>query len=432
VGAIRRALGQRGLRLLLGAGLVSLTGDWVLRVGLAYYVYALTGSTLASASMLLASFVPQILLGSLAGVFVDRWDRRRTMVLANLALALGLLPLLAVERPGQIWIVYVVLTWEGCVQQFFSPAELSALPALAGDEHLLTANALGSQNQDLSRLVGSAVGGVLAAAGGIDPLALVDLASFVASAALIARISLPSEVAARESAGASLRHRVADLRGEWGDGLRLAVHEPMLRLVLVFLLVTSVGQGIFSTLFAPFVRSVLHGGGAAYGVIVSVQAIGGIGGGLLVAGLGNRWRPARMLGCAAVVFGLVDLALILYPLVWTAVWPAAALITLAGVPGAFIVAAAMTLLQQHTGDRYRGRVFGALGAVEGVAMVVGILAAGALGGSVGIVPVLVTQGVGYVLAGALVLAGLTRTAPAPRSHPAALPAGPQTERSRCA
>lgn len=65
--AVRAVLGRPGLRLLLAAGLISLTGDWVMRIGLTYYIYALTGSTLASASMLLASFVPQIALSSLAG-----------------------------------------------------------------------------------------------------------------------------------------------------------------------------------------------------------------------------------------------------------------------------------------------------------------------------------------------------------------------------
>src|ERR1022692_3917148 len=90
MGAIRRALRQRGLRKLLAAGLISTTGDWVLRVGLAYYVYVLTGSTLASALILLASFVPQIVLGSVAGVFADRWDTRRTMIVSNLLLPAGL------------------------------------------------------------------------------------------------------------------------------------------------------------------------------------------------------------------------------------------------------------------------------------------------------------------------------------------------------
>ena len=111
--ALRDTFGQPALRVLLGAGLVSLTGDWVVRVGLAYAVYALTGSTVSSALLLLCSFVPQILLGSLAGVLVDRWDPRRTMIAADLLLAAGLVPLLAVHRPGEVWIVYAVLAFEG-------------------------------------------------------------------------------------------------------------------------------------------------------------------------------------------------------------------------------------------------------------------------------------------------------------------------------
>src|SRR5579859_6450266 len=108
LGVARAALGDRGAAWLLGAGLVSLTGDWVLRVGLGYWVYALTGSTVATAMTLLASFIPQTLVGSVAGVFVDRWSPRATMVISNLALATGLLPLLLVRSPGASWIVFLV------------------------------------------------------------------------------------------------------------------------------------------------------------------------------------------------------------------------------------------------------------------------------------------------------------------------------------
>lgn len=180
MGVIRQAIGQRDLRLLLSAGLISMTGDWVLRIGLTYYVYVLTGSTLASALMLLASFVPQIVLGSLAGVFVDRWDSKLTMIVSNLLLAAGLLPLLAVRHPDQVWVIYLVMAWEGCVQQFFSPAQQSLLPALADDRQLVTANPLSGQASDVSRLAGSAMGGIVAAAGGMTALALADIASFLA------------------------------------------------------------------------------------------------------------------------------------------------------------------------------------------------------------------------------------------------------------
>ena len=127
------------LRLLLGAGLVSMTGDWLLSVGLAYSVYALTGSTLASAAALLSAFVPQVLVGSVAGVFVDRWDRKRTMVVTNLLLAAGLLPLLLVSGVHRIWVVYVVLALQSCIEVFFSPAEQALLPRVVDDADLVAA-----------------------------------------------------------------------------------------------------------------------------------------------------------------------------------------------------------------------------------------------------------------------------------------------------
>lgn len=403
--AIRTALGHRGLRLLLGAGLISLTGDWILRVGLAYYIYVLTGSTLASALMLLASFVPQIALSSLAGVFVDRWDSKRTMVVSNLLLAAGLLPLLAVHRASEVWIVYAVTIWESCLAQFFAPAQQSLLPGLVEDEHLVTANALNGQTSDASRLVGSAAGGVVAAAGGITALAFTDIASFLLAAALIARIATPRRE--RAAAGARpLGARLAALRAEWAEGLRVCTRERVLRVILIFLAVTSVGEGIMGTLFAPFVRSVLHGSGQDYGFIVAAQAVGGIVGGLIAAAVGNRARASRLFGWGAVAFGAVDLVMFLYPLAWVAVWPAVVCMVVVGLPGALTLAGAMTLLQRGTASGNRGRVFGALGAVEGLAVVAGSVTAGLLGQATGIIPVLAAQGGGYLLAGLAVLAAL--------------------------
>src|SRR5215207_9823644 len=103
-----RLLRQRNFALLWLAGLVSLIGDWVLVVGLPIEIYNRTSSTLATAGMVLASLVPAVTLGSIAGVFVDRWDRRRLMVIVNVLLAVVLLPLLAIDALG-IWVAYAVL-----------------------------------------------------------------------------------------------------------------------------------------------------------------------------------------------------------------------------------------------------------------------------------------------------------------------------------
>ena len=132
---------NHGYRLLLTAGLVSLAGDWVLSVGLTYQVYRLTGSTLASGTMLLAWWLPQIPLGSVAGVLADRWDRRLTMVTADLLLAAGLLPLLLAHGAGQVWIVYLVAFWEGAVEQFFIPAQAASVPHLVAADELTAAKA---------------------------------------------------------------------------------------------------------------------------------------------------------------------------------------------------------------------------------------------------------------------------------------------------
>jgi MFS family permease len=98
----------------------------------------------------------------------------------------------------------------------------------------------------------------------------------------------------------------------------------------------------------------------------------------------------------------------LYPLVWVSVWPAAACMVVVGVPGALTLAGAMTLLQRTSADSHRGRVFGALNAVEGAAVVLGTVAAGFLGEAIGIIPVLATQGAGYLLAGLYVVVALRR------------------------
>jgi Na+/melibiose symporter-like transporter len=393
---------NRDYRLLLSAGLISLVGDWILRVGLGYYVYALTGSTLAAATTLLAALLPQIALGSLAGVYVDRWDRRRTMVVTNLALAAGLLPLFAVHDRYHVWIVYLVAIVETALAQFFVAAEAALVPRLVPEDTLVTANALNGQNRDVARLVGAALGGVVAGLGGLTLVTVVDIGTFVVAAGLLAAIvhSGPPERGAGHA---------PHLLREWAQGARIAVGNRTLRVLLGFTVVTGFGEAVMGTLFAPFVRDVLHGSATAFGAILAVQAAGGIIGGLVAAAVGPRFNPRDLVGYGALAFGVLDLALFLYPLIRPALWPALVLMVLVGLPGAFTTAGLATAFQLATADAYRGRVFGALTALRGAAMLGGALGAGTLGGRIGIVPVIAIQGAGYCLAALLVLARLPRS-----------------------
>jgi MFS family permease len=225
----------------------------------------------------------------------------------------------------------------------------------------------------------------------------------------VLRIRTPGRATADPaSATTVVTGRLASLREEWTVGLRAAAGSRVIRVLLLFLLITSTGEGIMGTLFAPYVRSVLHSDAQVLGVITSVQAIGGIAGGFVAASVGERWSPVRMLGAGAVVFGLIDLAIFLYPLVLVEPWPAVVGMILVGVPGAVAIAGMMTLFQRNTEDAQRGRVFGLVFMARSVAVVVGTTCAGFLGEAIGIIPVLAFQGVGYVVAGCLVLATLMR------------------------
>ena len=408
--ALWRLLAANGdYRLLVSAGLVSMIGDYAIGVGLTFLVYQITGSTLASGGILLATFLPSILLGSLAGVMVDRWDRRTTMMAANVLQVVGLVPLLAVHDSSTIWIVYIVSAYQGCVEQFFMPAEQALVPHLVPKADLVGANGVNAQMRNLARLVGSAVGGIMASVAGISALALFDGVSFVVAAGLVTRIRFrPTAVEAPADDRAPVGS-LSRLVGEWRAGLRTCLSNRSLLVILVFMSITQLGEGIMGTLFAPFVKDVLHGTGSQYGLIVGIQGIGGIIGGLAVTAAGHRWSAYTLFGWGAVTFGVVDLALFLYPLVLSGVVPALVCMLVVGVPGACTIAGLMTTFQTMTSDEFRGRVYGAMSAVGGAAVLVGIGIAGWLGERVGIVPIIAIQGCGYVLGGFMVILALRGT-----------------------
>lgn len=403
-----------GFRRLVGANQVSVIGDYLLNVGLVFFVYDLTGSTLASGGTLLAGFLPSILVGSVAGVYVDRWDRRRTMIVSQLLMAVALLPLLLVDGPEDVWLVYAVIAAEGVLEQFWFPAEQALIPHLVPDEDLLVANAVNGQVRHVGRLVGSGLGGLVIGFGGLGALALADALTFVVSLLLVLRIP-PVE------ADTAVRPVPLPLVREWADGLRYAFSRRPLVVVFVYTALAMCGEGFMGTLFAPFVRDVLGGDAQAYGLVVGVQAIGGIAGGLVAASLAHKLSPALLFGAGGVVFGLIDLAMFLYPLAYVAVWPAVVCMVVVGVPGAIVMAGYSTMLQRGSEDGFRGRVMGALGVVQGVAIVTGTILAGFLGEAIGIVPVLSMQGVFAVLSGLMVLVVLRDELAVRPGTPAAAP-----------
>lgn len=269
-------LRQPNYALLWVGGLISVLGDWVLIAALPFYVYNLTGSALASGGMFIALTMPNVLLGSVAGVFADRWDRRRVMVAADFSRAVVLLLLLAVRSPDWIWLVYAVAALDAAISQFFSPAKNALLPQFAGADHLVAANALGGINNSIGRLLGPALGGVLLGVFGLPSVVAADSLSYLVSGLLIARISVSARGATRaasETPGTAWTRAWTD----WLDGLRLVRRSRSLTIFFIVIAIAAGAEGIYQVIFVVFVKQALHGGGARV---------------RLVAEHAGDWRPA--------------------------------------------------------------------------------------------------------------------------------------------
>jgi MFS family permease len=421
-----RVLRGRDFALLWLGGLISLAGDWVLGVGLPIYIFLLTHSVLATGLMLLAGRLPAIVLSSVAGVFVDRWDRQRTMVVANTLLAVALLPLLLVRSADRVWIVYVVAAVAAVLEQFVNPAQNALLPALVAKEQLVAANSLNALASNLARLGGPALGGIIAALWGLDGIVLADAASFALAALLIAGIS------GRRARRADVPHAHTEQPGslsrlarEWMGGVRAIIGERVLVVLFLAFAITNLGEGVFGTLYPIFVNRVLHGVALQIGELMSAQAVGGLLGGLLAGWLGERLLSRRVIGVSAVFFGVIDLAIFNLPALLPTLLPGfevpifafeLGLFVAVGVPGIWMSTGGLSLLQARAPDAFRGRIFGMLGMVFGLLNVAGILIASTIADRLGVVTMLNLQGAGYIVAGGLLLWLLPRhpATPSPR------------------
>ena len=411
-------LRHRDFALLWVAGFISVAGDFALMVALPLHAYALTGSAIATGGVFAATLIPNVLFGSIAGVFVDRWDRKRTMVVADLARAALLLPLLAVVSSDLLWLLYLVRAGTGIGGLFFDPAESALLPRLVGEEQLVTANALNALNNNLGRLVGPALGGLLYASGGLPTVVVVDAASFAVSAALIAAIRTPArpEQADGPAIGASAWHRAT---GEWLAGLRLVGRDRALRTIFLASGVGMLGEGTFSVGYTPLVIDVLEGGATGAGVLSSAQAIGGLVAGAAVARVALSTPPRLLFAGGMIGLGFTDLGVAnagtLVPPGAAAVIAASGFMLLAGFPVVASSSARHGLLQRLTTDAFRGRVFGALGAIHGLSILVGLGLGGLAIEAVGVVPVVSVGAAMWIVGGVFALARLPRDVGAPPS-----------------
>ena len=382
----------RDFGLLWFAGLISWLGNFGVIVVLPLHIYQQTGSTLATAGMLIANTLPRVLFGSVAGVLVDRLDRRRVMQWSDTLRAVAVLSVLI--APDSIGFVYVIAALIGVVRLFFGPAENALLPLLVDKDRLVTANALNALNNHLGMLIGPAIVAGVYGFWGIRPAIVVMSFAFIVSAFLISLIRSPGRIESSEDEPAPADGSFRRLQREWIDGVRVVRQSRTLSTVFVTMSFTGVSEGFFITLgLGPFVMDVLEGTEAQVGWLTSAQSFGGIIAGLIVVKYVHRFAVRRLfvLGngligvCDALTFSArVFMSAGNPAVIWALSWMA-----IVGFPVIASDTGQQSLMQNATTDRHRGRVWGAYGALDGVCMLLGIGLAGVLGQWINIAPLLI-------------------------------------------
>jgi MFS family permease len=347
---------------------VSVMGDMVLFVALPVWVYQLTGSKTALGLSFAVNILPRLLLAPVAGVFVDRWDRRLTMIACDLLRAATLVGLFFVRGPGNVWLIYSVSLFSACVSRFYLPARSALIPNLVGPDKLVTANSLASVSQSAAQLVGPLAGGALVTLGGPGLAVALDLGTFLLASLSLSLIDVGREAAAAGPTGPRPRPRLsADLVA----GLRLAWKTTVLRYLLLTFCIAGLAQGALITLMLPFLTEVLGLPSDYFGLVVAVNGVGALAGGFLVGSLAQRFKPETLYSVSLLVSGLV-LGLIVAAGDFR--WFLAGLVV-EGAVGVGAGIGTMTVLQARVPEQFRGRVHSLWSMTSSVSMV-GMMSAG--------------------------------------------------------
>jgi len=419
-------LKQRNFFLLWLGQLISIIGDWVLVIALPFYTYNLTGSALASGGMFIVSTLPRLLLGSVAGVFVDRWDRKRTMIAADFLRVLLTLMLFLVRSRDLLWLIYASAFLESVVSQFFNPAKSAVIPMLVDKKDLLTANSLNGLSDALTRLVGSALGGMLLTWLGFSFVVFFDAATFLVSALMIMLVVIPRHPVEHAAPGTTAAStKMADIWRDWIAGLKLVKRERLLLALFIVMGVALLGDGMVTVLIVPLVKNLMGGEAQLLGWLMAAEGIGGLLGGLLVGQFGKRIPPRLLSTVALVSAGLVIIALFTFPHSFL-VYP---LLGFVGLTATAWFTSAETLLQMGVSDQFRGRIFGTLGTTMALAGLIGMAFAGTMADRVGLVPILSISASLYLLSGLLAWTLLPRASFSQLPPPAAAEASLSTSHS---
>ncbi len=340
----------------IGASLTSLAASIL--------VYRLTGSAASVGVMLMATAAPTILVGLLAGVVVDRYDRKRIMVAADLSRAALVFLIPSLLQHNIAWL-YIIVVLSSAVTQFFDPAHEAVLPEIASDEELAAANSLMAISSFGATAIGFAASGLIASQMSIEWAFYLNAFAYVFSAAMILAARIPALNVTAESGLAAVGR---NLRA----GAKVLLATPMLKSLFVVFAIVFVAFGLSNTLLLPFALKALGATEFEYGVQEAVTSVGFVIGSLWMASVSDRLREGQW-----IALGLIGMALagVGYSSM-RAVIPAIAVVAVSGFINAPLSIARSLAIQRYTPREMRGRVNSAFFVCRDVLFLLGMAAAG--------------------------------------------------------
>jgi MFS family permease len=382
------ALKYRNFRLFFFGQGLSLVGTWMQQIAMIWLVYRLSGSAFLLGLVGFCSQVPILLFSSLAGVYTDRWNRHRTIIVTQSLAMLQAVVLVALTLTGvvTVWQVILLSIFLGMVNAFDMPARQAFLiQMIEGRDHLPSAIGLNSSMFNVARLVGPAIAGFLIAVAGEWLCFLLNAISYVAVLAAL----LAMRVAPRASNGPP-KHVLLELK----DGFLYAFGFHPIRALLLLLAIVSLAAMPLLVLMPIFATNVLHGGPQTLGLLTAAMGVGALAGALLVASRKTVLGLGRQIAWSSIAFAVCVIAFSFSSVLWIS------LVLLAAV-GFFMMmetAATNTILQTIVEEDKRGRVMSFYAtAFVGMAPL-GSLLAGSLASRIGAVHTV-------QLAGAMCIAG---------------------------
>ena len=375
-------------------------GDWFDTIALYTIVLNLTGSGRAVGLVLVARFVPSFILGSLSGVVADRFRRRSIMIVSDLLRAIVVLGFLLVRRPEQMWLVYALTVLQLVFSTFFEPAKTAAIPSLVAPRELVAANAISSVTWSVMLTLGAAIGGLVTGWFGTDAAFVLDSLTYLASAALIARVRFPRREP-RLKRRLTIKHALGIT--DTLDGMRYVLKRPRVLALLLVKPAWGLGGGILA-LLAVFGEKIFPVGGSTatgIGVLYAARGIGTAIGPLVVRRFSGEMRldMQRAIGVAFIVGGIFYIAFGRA----TNFMLALLALLVAHMGGSILWVYSTVLLQRVVEDNFRGRVFAAELALLTLAMAASNYVTGELLDRFQFSPRTVTVGIGllFLLPGAL-------------------------------